>query len=77
MGRLTAYARSLWSRAMQKDIPGEEPSADGEERPDEALKKPPRPSKGGRESKEARLAAALRENLRRRKAAARKEKETE
>lgn len=77
MGRLTPCARSLWSRAMHKDSPGEEPSADGGERPDEALKKPPLPSKGGRESKEARLAAALRENLRRRKAAARKEKETE
>jgi len=39
-----------------------------ENSPQEALKKSPGPAKGGREKREARLAAALRENLRRRKA---------
>lgn len=47
-----------------------------DENPDPALKKPAKPSKtaraGGCEAKEARLGAALRENLRRRKGAARK-----
>ena len=39
-----------------------------EERPERALKKTPRSPKGDKRDKEARLAAALRENLRRRKA---------
>jgi hypothetical protein len=59
---------------MQKNSP-EAATGNAEERPDEALKKPSVPSKGGKEKKEARLAAALRENLRRRKAAGRKETE--
>lgn len=75
MGALTLIGAPLWSRAMQKDSPEAVSAENAEDRPDEALKKPPAPPKGGKETKEARLAAALRENLRRRKAAARKETE--
>ena len=68
---LTRPASSLWSPAMRKDAPQDNYPPAGE-RPDEALKKAPGPSKASA-AKEARLAAALRENLRRRKAALKKE----
>jgi len=70
---LTGPGSPLWSRAMNENgLKSENSAADGE-RLEEALKKPPAPSKGVKERKEARLAAALRENLRRRKAASRKD----
>ncbi len=58
---------------MEKDEPPPNSADKAEDRPHEALKKAPAPAKGGREKREARLAAALRENLRRRKTATRKE----
>ena len=58
---------------MHDEAPPREASPATADRPDEALKKTPAPSKGGKAEKEKRLAAALRENLRRRKAAGRKE----
>ncbi|OFW99971.1 MAG: hypothetical protein A3E78_04140 [Alphaproteobacteria bacterium RIFCSPHIGHO2_12_FULL_63_12] len=70
---LTRPASPLWSGAMQKDAPENDNPAPAGDRPDEALKKPSVPPKRGGSAKEAKLAAALRENLRRRKAAGRKE----
>ena len=70
---LTPPDPPLWSRAMQKDAPRSENPRPADDRPEEALKPPPGPPKGGKDAKEARLASALRENLRRRKAAQRKE----
>lgn len=70
---LTARHGPLWSPAMRKDAPQNDNPPTAAQSPDKALKKPPTPLKGGKEKKEARLAAALRENLRRRKAAQRKE----
>ncbi len=58
---------------MEKEAPLRDIPAPVGERPEEALNKTPAPPKGGKQAKEARLAAALRENLRRRKAAGRKE----
>ena len=57
---------------MQMDGSQNDNPAPAAQSPDEALKKAPRPPKGGK-AKEARLAVALRENLRRRKAAQKKE----
>ncbi|MFZ5617423.1 MAG: hypothetical protein ACOZAA_08920, partial [Pseudomonadota bacterium] len=74
---LTGFCPSLWSRAMQKDEDRAGQSQKAAERLDEALKKPSAPPKGGKDAKAARLAAALRENLRRRKAVKRTNEETE
>jgi len=60
---------------MHKEALPRKGSPEAADRHDEALKRMPGPSKGGKRQKEARLAAALRENLRRRKAAGRKETE--
>jgi len=70
---LTRGGPPLWSRAMQKDDSASRGAGKTGRRPDEALKKAHGAAKGGGEDKEARLAAALRENLRRRKKAAQKE----
>ncbi len=70
---LTGIRPSLWSRAMDKNAPGREIPAPDSKRPDEALKRPPVAPKRGKDAKEARLASALRENLRRRKSASRNE----
>jgi hypothetical protein len=67
---------------MTRDDPDRNQSGAPEHDPEEALKKPPARPKGGKDGREARLAKALRDNLRRRKAAGRqgagrKEKETD
>ncbi len=59
--------------AMHDETSDKNAEAPAKKSPDEALKNPSRPAKGGGRDKEARLAAALRENLRRRKAGARKD----
>lgn len=54
---------------MQEDKRPTDTAENAQNSPKEALKKAPGPAKGGWEKREARLAAALRENLRRRKTA--------
>lgn len=56
---------------MTRDPSDRSNSGAPEDDPEDALKKPPAPPKGGKDRRETRLAKALRDNLRRRKAAGR------
>lgn len=75
MRALTRTGPPLWSRAMQSDEPLKDSQVEAGKGREEDIKKARASAKGVKEAKEARLAAALRENLRRRKAAQRKETE--
>ncbi|MEX0645368.1 MAG: hypothetical protein WD076_08655 [Parvularculaceae bacterium] len=59
---MTGRARRLWSAAMSKEDAGAPPESR------KAAAKPPNGKAKKRQDREARLAEALRENLRRRKA---------
>ena len=73
---LTRAEGALRSGAMRDDDPVRPAAESAEKDPSPALKKPSADRKRVETAREARLEAALRENLRRRKAAGRKDIET-
>ena len=75
MGCLTGRTARLWSRAMSNPKDGREPASPGDGRESAAIEPDAAGMTHKKNDREARLAEALRANLRRRKAGSQKEQD--